>query len=260
MPKGRYPQSATFWVGAMFATLLVVAACWWMARLWWRPVGFEAAVVTTVEAPGSVELAKVSAPDTLRIGGPAWVEQDPPDEEVSPPFDWTTLGPDQVRPGDRLRFNWGDDLNVASIYTVDRNGDLKLRLRGQRLRVRAAGLRLEEIRARLEALRRKHATSRGGEVAITGWQRMKLSVMVIGEVFQPGSLSYDLREGLTVGEAIAQAGGPRETAESAKVSVTRTNPEGDPVVIEVNLIFDDERGTGRRLQPDDIVFVPARPL
>lgn len=83
-------------------------------------------------------------------------------------------------------------------------------------------------------------------------------VSVIGQVRRPGSLSFS--EGMTVVDAIAQAGGFAALARKNAVTVTR-GVEADKTTYTVPV---DSIGKGTAdnffIRPDDVVFVPKRPF
>jgi protein involved in polysaccharide export with SLBB domain len=81
-------------------------------------------------------------------------------------------------------------------------------------------------------------------------------VTLLGEVHTPGGM--EIKDGTTVAEALAAAGGPTPRANLQQVTITRA----DGTVTTVNLAKTEETGRVERtasLQPGDIIVVPEGP-
>jgi polysaccharide export outer membrane protein len=95
------------------------------------------------------------------------------------------------------------------------------------------------------------------EGAISPWG----TVTVLGRVTSPGKVPIPATRDLTVSAAIQQAGGFAPSARDNAITVSRANPDGTTLRIEVDL-----RALGRRgnleedivLQSGDVVFVPEQ--
>lgn len=85
----------------------------------------------------------------------------------------------------------------------------------------------------------------------------EMKVFVMGRVTRPGAVSAKLSEGVTLLQAIADAGGLAEGAKKGSVTITRKGSGGKEQKIKVNLA-DILRGRKKdvRLQEGDVVFVP----
>jgi polysaccharide export outer membrane protein len=83
-----------------------------------------------------------------------------------------------------------------------------------------------------------------------------LRVAVSGEVGQPRV--YALRPETTIGEAVAQAGGPREDANRDKVRVLRRDANGSQREFFVNLLEPDASSAAMRVHSGDQIVVDRR--
>jgi polysaccharide biosynthesis/export protein len=85
----------------------------------------------------------------------------------------------------------------------------------------------------------------------------EIRVFVMGRVTRPGAVRAKLSEGVTLLQAIADAGGLAEGAKESAVTITRKDPVGKEKKIRVNL-KDILRGKKKDivLQEGDVVFVP----
>ncbi len=82
-------------------------------------------------------------------------------------------------------------------------------------------------------------------------------VFVMGRVTRPGAVKYKLSEGITLMQAIADAGGFAEGAKKSAIQITRKAKDGKEIKIRVNW---KDLTKGRKkdpvLQEGDVVFVP----
>jgi polysaccharide export outer membrane protein len=81
-------------------------------------------------------------------------------------------------------------------------------------------------------------------------------VFVYGEVNKPMAVPF--REGMTVHQAIIEAGGFTEEASKSRVKVTREEKDGSWKKFKVNL--NNARNLGWKLKPGDTITVPKRIL
>jgi polysaccharide export outer membrane protein len=85
----------------------------------------------------------------------------------------------------------------------------------------------------------------------------EIRVFVMGRVTRPGAVKAKLSEGITLLQAIADAGGLAEGAKEGAISITRKDKAGKEQKIRVNL---KEIIKGRKkdikLQEGDVIFVP----
>jgi polysaccharide export outer membrane protein len=85
----------------------------------------------------------------------------------------------------------------------------------------------------------------------------EIRVFVMGRVTRPGAVKAKLSEGVTLLQAIADAGGLAEGAKESAISITRKDKAGKEQKIKVNL-KDIIKGRKKdvKLQEGDVVFVP----
>jgi polysaccharide biosynthesis/export protein len=98
------------------------------------------------------------------------------------------------------------------------------------------------------------------QVSINVVKYAERAVNVVGQVQKPGRIQFPQERGLTIVEALSDAGGPTRLADLKKVKLTRKNADGETVTEEINVDAMWNRG-GRDatpLQKDDVVYVPER--
>ena len=85
----------------------------------------------------------------------------------------------------------------------------------------------------------------------------EIRVFVMGRVTRPGAVKAKLSEGITLFQAIADAGGLAEGAKEGSITITRKDKAGKEQKIKVNL-KDIIKGRKKdiKLQEGDVVFVP----
>jgi polysaccharide export outer membrane protein len=85
----------------------------------------------------------------------------------------------------------------------------------------------------------------------------EIRVFVMGRVTRPGAVRAKLSEGITLFQAIADAGGLAEGAKESAISITRKDRSGKEQKIKVNL-KDIIKGRKKdiKLQEGDVVYVP----
>lgn len=85
----------------------------------------------------------------------------------------------------------------------------------------------------------------------------EIRVFVMGRVTRPGAVKAKLSEGITLLQAVADAGGLAEGAKESAITVTRKDKAGKEQKIKVNL-RDIIKGRKKdiRLQEGDVVYVP----
>jgi polysaccharide export outer membrane protein len=85
--------------------------------------------------------------------------------------------------------------------------------------------------------------------------KRRFFIYVYGQVRTPGS--FELREDVTLLQAISLAGGLGDRAASNKIRILRRMPDGSQELMEVNL---DEIVDGKRadipIRPNDVIIVP----
>ncbi|GAB4512836.1 MAG: polysaccharide biosynthesis/export family protein [Haliangiales bacterium] len=159
----------------------------------------------------------------------------------------TTLGP-----GDVFEVRVFRQDEMSSEYSVSAEGTISFPLIGV---VDAAGRTPAELERDLRA-RLADGYLRDPQVSVLVKEYNSKKLSVLGEVKKPGTLSFT--EGMTVVEAVAQAGGFTDLARKNAVSITRGRGE-DKVQYTVP-VEDIGRGVADNffVRPGDVVFVPRR--
>lgn len=157
----------------------------------------------------------------------------------------------KIVPGDKLQINvWGIDEDLNKEVSVREDGEIFLPWVG---RIIAAGLTYSELEKVIQEKLSEYFKNFG---VLVGPAEVKLFFSILGEVKSPGT--YEMIKGMTVSQAIAQAGGLTENA-SSEVKVLRENKE--IIDIDLNKIFKDnliEKNIA--LIPSDIIYVPKQSI
>jgi protein involved in polysaccharide export with SLBB domain len=161
-----------------------------------------------------------------------------------------------IEPGDNLdvRFFYNPELNEEVLVRPD--GDISLPLVGQ---VKAAGRTPSQLEESLREGYSRELRQTAITVIVKGFAGQR--VYVDGEVGQPQMVA--LEGGLTTIQAIASAGGFKNSARKGEVLVIRRNDGAPPVVIPVNLeaaLDGSDTTQDVALLPYDIVYVPKSPV
>ncbi len=171
-----------------------------------------------------------------------------PRTSVPAPIADTTLGN-----GDVFDVSVYDEEELSGSYRVDDNGSIDFPLIG---RVQVDGLEPSDVASLLAQLLRDGEFLRDPHVSVFVQEYNSKRVAVLGAVQRPGNLSF--APGMTVVQAISQAGGFTPLASKNKVTLSR-RVEGTLRRFEVRA-DDVTRGESEdpRVQPGDIIFVPER--
>jgi protein involved in polysaccharide export with SLBB domain len=158
------------------------------------------------------------------------------------------LGDYKIQPGDQIevRFPLNPELNVVSVVRPD--GRVSLKLVGE---VLAEGRTPAELSQELKTA--YSAELRDPEIAVIV-RGMAARVYVDGHIERPGEYVWSPQ--ITALQAIARAGGFRDTADEERFVVLRRGNDGTQQVIQIDL---DEK-TGEHdvfLAPYDLVVVPS---
>jgi protein involved in polysaccharide export with SLBB domain len=170
--------------------------------------------------------------------------------EASAPVPATpVLGDYRIQAGDEIdvRFPLNPELNVVSVVRPD--GRVSLKLVGE---VLAEGRTPAELGQQLKGA---YATElRDPEIAVMV-RGMAARVYVDGQIERPGEYVWNPQ--ITALQAIARAGGFRDTADQDRFVVLRRSTDGAQQVIAVDL--EEEGGANRDvfLAPYDLVVVPS---
>lgn len=173
-----------------------------------------------------------------------------------------TAGPEsksayRVKKGDKLsiRFLHQPELNEASV-TVRPDGMITLQIVEE---IRAEGLTAQELKKVIE--KAYGETLLNPVVTVSIIEFVASRVFVSGQVTKPGS--YDLRNGQTVWQAVALAGG--FTREAHRKMVLHARPVGERTlkvtVVDLNqLLAPGSKEQDIQLEDGDYVFVPDSKL
>ena len=154
-------------------------------------------------------------------------------------------------------FAVGDTVEFKFVYTPELNFTAPVRPDGAISfpylgDVKLLGLTVAEL---TDALRKHYAgVLRTPDVTVIVHSFQALRVFVTGEVPAPGRLEF--RPGMTVAQAVAAAGGFRDSANRKQVVLLRPQT---PTALSVTLVSVERHGAAAGdlpLGPDDIVFVP----
>ena len=165
---------------------------------------------------------------------------------------WNSAPPRyRVGPGDKLRvqFLLTPDMNETVLVAPD--GSFALRVAG---RVDADGATTGEIETRITAAARRALNN---PIVTVGVEEAAASVVYVGgQVQRAGAYPLAGRRGIM--EHVLLAGGLLEQARMDQVALIRRNPDGRPMLRQINL--QSFAGTGQgddvALAPGDIIFVP----
>jgi len=158
----------------------------------------------------------------------------------------------RIEVGDVLEISFFKTPQLNQTRIVAPDGDIHLALVG---RVRAVGLSIDELAREVTEKYQRELIDPQVTVSVQNFSGMR--VYVGGEVNQPSMLPY--RGGLSLVQAIMNAGGFARTARRSSVVLIRKGQRGEArgALINVEEILDEGRlETDPALAPSDIVFVP----
>lgn len=162
--------------------------------------------------------------------------------------DATTLGP-----GDLFEVRVFNEAEMSTDYRVSSAGTIKFPHIG---RIEVSGKSPEQLE---EEIQRRLADGylRNPQVSILVKEINSRKVSVFGQVRKPGALAF--RDGMTIVEAVSQAGGFTGMAKKNAVTVTRKDPEQKELKYTIPV---ESIGKGSAanfyMRPGDVVFVPER--
>lgn len=154
--------------------------------------------------------------------------------------------------GDALEIRVFDEDRFDGEYQVGEDGAIDFPMVGS-LQVR--GLDKDAV-ARLIEQKLADGYLNAPHVTVQVKQRGNREVSVLGQVNKAGSLGY--RDGLTIVQAVSEAGGLTDFAAPKRVKLTRRTGNGEETItFEVSLsAIIEGRAEDLVLRPGDIVFVP----
>jgi polysaccharide export outer membrane protein len=154
----------------------------------------------------------------------------------------------RIGPDDVLAITVWDNKDLDQVVFVRPDGKISLPLLGE---VEAGGLTVEELGNRLTELYTK--TVKGAQVTVGVREIRNRVVFFVGGVVKPGPVP--LTHGMTLLQAISQAGGLAPTADLESAFVLRTREQ-----IPVDLVRLIQRGQVDQnivLQPGDTIVLPV---
>jgi len=163
-------------------------------------------------------------------------------------------GPYEVAVGDVLEINFFKATQMSTTRTVGPDGEIYLPLVG---RVAVAGRTVDDVTEELNTRYGEEMVNPQITVSVQGYSGMK--VYVGGEVNFPGIREY--RGGLTLVQAIMDAGSFKSTGRQKEVVLIRKAPDAPPVgtVVDCKAIL---RGyqidNDVPLAPYDVIYVPRK--
>ncbi len=160
-------------------------------------------------------------------------------------------GPYRIQVGDVLDIQFFKTIEMNQTRTVGPDGDIYLPLVG---RVEAFGRTVHDVTAEITDGYRKEMIN--PQITLSVQQYSGLQVYVSGEVNEPGIQEY--RGGLTLVQAISNAGGFNQRARQQEVLLIRPGPENEPVgtIVDVKQILrKGQLSNDVPLAPLDIVYV-----
>jgi protein involved in polysaccharide export with SLBB domain len=157
----------------------------------------------------------------------------------------------RITPGDVLdvKFFYNPELNETIMVRPD--GRISLQLAGE---IMAAGLTPEELKKALSDRYSKDINRPDITVIVRSFNMQR--AYIDGEVLRPGMLP--LAGPVTVHQAVAAAGGFKESARRTDVIIIRRPPGSPPVPLKVNMeqVLEGDNSQDVLLAPFDIVYVP----
>lgn len=156
--------------------------------------------------------------------------------------------------GDGFEVRVFGEPDIGGGFQVQEDGSIVFPLVG---RMEVVGKTQGELAAMLEQ-RLSDGYLRDPQVTVIMTERENLEVSVLGQVQRPGTFPYV--EKLTLVQALSEAGGLNELANTRRVKLTRKGPGGvGTYEVSVKAITEG-REEDIVLQPGDIVFVPLAPI
>jgi polysaccharide export outer membrane protein len=161
------------------------------------------------------------------------------------------LAADVLGPGDVVEIRVFREQDLEGTYQVSQDGTLDYPLIGE---VKLVGRRPEDVGEEIRA-RLADGYLVDPQVSVLVKERKSQKVHVLGQVNQAGSFGFET--GMSVVQAITNAGGFTKLASQNGVTVTRIGPTGEKVTFKVPV---GDIGSGKAanfsLSPGDIIFVP----
>ena len=159
------------------------------------------------------------------------------------------VSPDYIiGPGDEIHVQLYGKTNLATDLTVDRDGVISFPELGP---VAVAGLTFREMKELVS--REVENRMIGNEVSVSMGRLRSIRVLVLGEVFRPGS--YTVSGLSTLTNALFTCGGVRKIGSLRRIELKR----GGETIQEMDLydlLIRGDTSSDVRLMPGDVIFVP----
>lgn len=156
----------------------------------------------------------------------------------------------RVGVGDSVLVNVLEENSISGVFKVGANGEISYPMFGK---IKVEGLTLDEVAQQIEEGLEKDYI-RDAIVSVTLTERKGNSVFIFGGVRGQGQQTFDPSTGITLGRAIAKAGGFDEAADKDKIELQRSS--GDKLE-SFDLTFDKYQDTP--LEDGDVVVVQIKP-
>lgn len=173
------------------------------------------------------------------------------------PLDYGPADPDyQIGPGDELAVSLYGDVQISSVYRVDREGKISIPEAGI---VVVNGMTLAEASKKITdrlSLSYSGIKNRTVSVDITLGKLKRIKIFIMGEVVQPGG--YTVSSTSTAFTALYYAAGPTNQGSLRNIQVLRNNKLLARIDL-YDLLLWGRKDSDVRLQNGDVVFVPLAP-
>lgn len=158
----------------------------------------------------------------------------------------------QLQTGDEVDVQVYREPQLSGVFRVDAAGQIRHPLCGS---FQAAGLTTDEVEAKLtELLGEKYLVNPSVIATISSAQ--SASVVILGEVDDPGVHAIPFGESITLLQAIAEAGGFTDLASVNRVTVTRVvDGKEQSIRVRVSKMISGQE-PDLPLEPGDIIMVP----
>ncbi len=170
---------------------------------------------------------------------------------------FTHTGEYKIGVADRIEVSVWRNPDLSVTVPVRPDGKISVPLIGD---VRASGLTAEQVAAVIKEKLSYYIRDPNVTVIVVGLESHEYlsRVRITGAVLKPESIPW--REGMTVLDAILEAGGPNQFAAADSTKVYRQVGK-KTIVIPINLgaiLNDGDLATNIQLEPGDVITVPQR--
>lgn len=153
--------------------------------------------------------------------------------------------------GDVIHIKVFREPDLTGDYEVGQDGKILFPLIGS---IKVEGLNTEDVAQKIQNELIKKGFLKDPFVSVVVKKFRSKRIYVLGQVARPGTLIY--QEGMTIVQAIAQAGGFKKAASTNHVIVTRMTKKGKQKIIVPVEKITEGKAPNFTLAPGDIVYVP----